>query len=74
MKETIIGILKEINPKFDECMEIHLVRSGIIDSFDISSIVVELESLYGIEFKGSDINPDNFANVDSIVNMVQKYL
>lgn len=74
MKDKIISILEEVNPNITIETKEHLVRSGMIDSFDISSIVVSLEELYGIEINGSDIIPDNFASVDSIVEMVKKYL
>ena len=45
MKEKIISILKEISPENDFKLEDNLIESGILDSFDIVTLVTSLENL-----------------------------
>jgi len=72
MTHEFIDLLKSINPMITESSDANLVRSGVIDSLDIMSIVAKLEEKYGIEIDGDDISIDNFASLQSIWDVVQK--
>ncbi len=72
MREKIINILLEINPDIELNENINWVKSGSIDSFDISNIVISLEEEFNIEISASEIIPDNFANVDCLLKMVER--
>ena len=69
-KEHIIEILKEIRPEFDfECVE-NFFDEGMLYSFDLMTLVATLEERFGIKIDGTDILPENFANVDAIETLV----
>jgi acyl carrier protein len=70
MKKQIINILQEIRPEFDFSQEINFIDEGMLDSFDIVSLVTTLDEFYGISIDGMDIIPDNFATIDSIRNLL----
>lgn len=73
MKEQVIKVLTELRPEFDFTQEgLNFIEEGMLDSFDIVSLVNELDSHYGISIDGIDIVPDNFSTVDSIVNLLIK--
>lgn len=73
MKEQVIKILTELRPEFDFTQEgLNFIEEGMLDSFDIVSLVNELDTKYGISIDGLDIVPDNFSSVDSIVDLLIK--
>lgn len=72
MKEQIIAILKEIRPEFEFEGVDNFFDEGMLDSYDLMSLVSSLKSVFGVQIKGEDILPENFANIDAIVNLVKK--
>jgi len=72
MKDRIIEILKEIRPEFEfEGVE-NFFEEGMLDSFDLMTLVSTLQAEYGIKIAGEEILPENFANVDAIVALLEK--
>lgn len=49
-----------------------LVELGI-DSFDTMKLIFEIEDVYGIVISDEEINPDNFATVLGIKNLLRKH-
>ena len=43
-----------------------------LDSLGITTILMTLSDMYGIELNHSDVTPKNFRTLDSLVEMVQK--
>ena len=72
MKQQIISILQEIRPEFDFSQDLDFMEEGMLDSFDIVSLVTTLDEHYGISIDGMDILPENFATVTSIMNLLIK--
>jgi len=72
MREQILKILGELRPEFDFNQEVDFIEEGILDSFDIVSLVSELDAMYGISIDGMDILPENFASVESIEQLLIK--
>ena len=70
--EELLEILKEVNADvdFENCET--LIDDGVLDSFDIVSIVGELNDAFDIEITPVDIIPDNFNSAKAMWNMVQK--
>jgi acyl carrier protein len=73
MKEKILEILSETRSEFNFLeQDIKFNDSGYLDSFDIVTIVADIESYFEIKIDGSLILPENFQNIDSIINLIQK--
>ena len=70
---TIAEILKEIRPEFDFTASQDFVGDGMLDSFDIVTLVSDLDKAYGISISGLDIVPENFQNIACIETLLQKY-
>lgn len=70
--KTIGEILKEIRPEFDFDASHDFIADGILDSFDIITLVADLEKSYGISIPGVDILPENFHNVAAIQALVER--
>lgn len=72
MKETVLAILADIRPEFDFTEEVDFIEQGMLDSFDIVTLVSEIEEKCGVAIGGADILPENFATVDAIVELINK--
>ena len=70
---TIEEIMKEIRPEFDFTASQDFIADGMLDSFDIVTLVSDLDKAYGISISGLDIVPENFQNLASIQKLLQKY-
>lgn len=71
--QTIEEILKDIRPEFDFHASQDFVGDGMLDSYDIVTLVSDLDKAYGISISGLDIVPENFQNIASIQKLLQKY-
>lgn len=60
-------LIKEINDEED-------LSTFNIESMDIISLILELESYYNIEFENEDLIFNKFSTKNNIVEMVRKYL
>lgn len=73
MKEQIIKILTELRPEFDFTQEgVNFIEEGMLDSFDIVSLVDALDTEFNVVIDGMDIIPENFSSVASITNLLIK--
>ena len=70
--DKIMEILKEIRPEFDFETSEDFIEDGYLDSFDLVSLVSELDDTFGISIDGLDIIPENFISAKSIAEMVKK--
>jgi len=74
MKEKIIEILTDLRPEFDFNEEgVDFVEDGMLDSFDMVSLVDELEEQFNIKIDGVDVVAANFSTLASIEKLLQKY-
>ncbi len=72
MKNQIINILNGIRPEFDFGTESQFISQGMLDSFDLVSLVTELDEAFKISIDGTDIVPENFETVESIEALLIK--
>lgn len=73
MKNQIIKILTELRPEFDFTQEgIDFIEEGMLDSFDLVTLVSELDNTFGISIDGVDILPENFSSVNAIAALLVK--
>ena len=75
MKSKIIAILNDIRPEFDFNEPVdNFVEAGLLDSFDLVTLVTSLDEAFEISIDGTDIVPENFCNKESILNLLNKYI
>jgi len=72
MKEELIRVLEEIRPDLDFESETSLIDDGILDSFDIISIVGELNDTFDIEINVADLLPENFNSANAMLELITK--
>lgn len=72
--EKILAILKSIRSDVDFENEKNLIDDGILDSFDIVSVVAELCDEFDIVITADMMEPENFNSADAILALVEKIL
>lgn len=70
--EELISILSEIRPDIDFKKERSLIDGGILDSFDIISIVGELNDAFGVEINVEYLLPENFNSAEAMLELITK--
>jgi acyl carrier protein len=71
--KSIADILKEIRPEFDFTTSTDFMADGMLDSFDMVTLVEALDKTYGISINGVEIVPENFKNLKAIETLLGKY-
>ncbi len=72
MREQIIKILTELRPEFDFTTDVNFIEEGMLDSFDIVSLVDSIETEMGVSISGVDVLPENFCDVEAICKTIEK--
>lgn len=65
-------ILQGIRPDVDFENEKSLIDDGILDSFDVVSIISELDDVFDVQIRITELDPENFNSAESIWNLVQE--
>lgn len=72
MEEKIITILNELRPELDLEKEDKLIDKGVLDSFDLVSLIGELNDQFEIDITFDDIEPENFNSVAAMARLVAR--
>ncbi len=70
---NVLSVLQNMKDDVDFESSKDFIEDGLLDSFDIVTLVGELEDAFDIEISGRDIVPENFVSLESIEEMVKKY-
>lgn len=65
-------LLNELRPEVDFSESDNFIEDGYLDSFDLVALVGEIEQRYNITIDGLDIVPENFTNLDTIIELIKK--
>ena len=72
MRDTILEILTDLRPDVDFENETALITKGILESFDIVSLVSELSDEFVITIRPKDLVPENFNSLDAMCALVER--
>ena len=70
--EQLLNILAELHPEVDFETEEHLIDNKILDSFDIVTIVAEIDSEFDVSIPAEELVPENFNSADAIMALIQR--
>ena len=70
--EKLIEILKKYNPNVDYETNEHLIDEEILDSFDIISIVADIDNEFDVEITAKDIIPENFNSAAKLYDLIER--
>lgn len=71
IREKVLNVLCEVNEEIRDNQDKDLLAFRIITSFDIVSMMMELEDAFSIKIGAEYVTPNNFRTVDSIVKMIE---
>ncbi|MGD9553980.1 MAG: phosphopantetheine-binding protein [Arcobacteraceae bacterium] len=70
--DRIREILVDTRPEYDFLDEVDFIEEGMLDSFDVITLVTELEESFDIQIDGADIIPENFCSINAIKELILK--
>lgn len=72
MKEQLMKILNELRPDVDFENETALITDGILDSFDIVSLIGEINQEFDVSIGADDIEPENLDSVEAMLDLINE--
>lgn len=70
--DKLMRILSELNPDIDFETEDALIDGGMLDSFDIVTLVAEIDDAFDIEIPAEALIPENFNSAKAIFALIQQ--
>ena len=70
---ALVTLLQGIRPEADFANSRHFIEDGLLDSFDVVTLVATLDKEYGISIDGVDIVPENLESLETIAALLRKY-
>lgn len=67
-------LLVRVRPDTDFSASSDFSEDGLLDSFDIVTLVTMIDEEYGVDIAGRDILPENFSSAASIATLIEKTL
>ena len=71
MKEKLIALLEDIRPDVEFENEKKLIDDGVLDSFDIVTLVSKIDDEFDVEITPKDLIPENFATPSTIYDLIK---
>ena len=72
--EALLNILSEIHPEVDFETEEHLIDNKILDSFDIVTLVAEIDAEFDVAIPAEELVPENFNSASALYALIEKLL
>ena len=70
--EALLNILSDLHPEvdFDTCTT--LIDDKILDSFDIVTIVAEIDGEYDVAIPAEELVPENFNSAQALYALIER--
>ena len=70
--EKLLKILLDLHPEIDFTNHTHLIDNGVLDSFDIVTLVGELNDAFDIQIGIEDLLPENFNSPAAMLKLIER--
>jgi acyl carrier protein len=70
--EALLNILTNLHPDVDFTHADKLVDNKILDSFDIVTIIAEVDSEYDVAIPAEEILPENFNSAQALYALIKR--
>lgn len=68
--DRLLAILKDLHPDVDFEETDDLIDSGILDSFDIISLIAEIDNDFDVQIPAEEIIPENFNSAKALQALI----
>ena len=70
--DSLLQILEGLHPEVDFETETALIDAKIFDSFDIVTLVAEINAEYDVAIPAEELIPENFNSAENIWDLIQR--
>lgn len=70
--DELITILTELNADIDYKTETGLIDRGILDSFDIVTLVAEIDDAFAVAIPAEELVPENFNSAQALYALIRR--
>ena len=70
--QELFELLTALKPEIDFETEKELIDDGLLESFDVITLIAEIEDQFGIEIPAEEIVPENFNSAEDIWRLCEK--
>lgn len=74
MNEQLLDILTSLHPDVDFETCDTLIDDGVLDSFDIVTLITEITEQFDVEISAEDIVPENFNSMKALSALIDAKL
>ena len=71
-RDLLRDVLRQTRPEHDFNQSSDFVGDGLLDSFDVVTVVAALEERLGIVIDGADVTPESFRSLDSLERLLER--
>ena len=65
-------VLSALKPEIDFTKETELIDEGLLESFDVITLIAELEDQFGVEIPAEEIVSENFNSAEGIWRLLER--
>lgn len=70
--DKLIDILTQLNPDVDYASENALIDGGVLDSFDIVTLVSEIDDVFGVAIPAEELTAENFNSAKALYALLRR--
>ena len=70
--DKLLAILSDLHPETDFASHDALIDDKVLDSFDIVTIIADIDDAYGVVIPAEEIVPENFNSAQSLFALVER--
>ena len=70
--EELMNLLMALKPEIDFERETELIDDGLLESFDVITLIAEIEDQFGIEVPAEEIMPENFNSAKDMWRLLEQ--
>lgn len=72
--EQLLNILAELHPDVDFETEEQLIDNKILDSFDIVTLVAEIDAEFDVAIPAEELVPENFNSAKALYALIERLM
>ena len=70
--EELMELLQALKPEIDFEAEKELIDDGLLESFDVITLIAEIEDQFGVEIPAEVVVPENLNSAEGIWNLIRR--